>query len=182
MLAPFKGHKDGLTREEYHWKYAQNNTRMCVERAFGMLKGRWRILLKRIDVQLTNVPDLVSTCLVLHNMCIIFGDTFWRTEWIQEVTDEVNTVMSHHIGACTSSKERMAVANNALQNLAAIDENAPESLEYSKQEAAFQFEIAMATGGKSAKELSARHNGIARNLWKAKTKICIAETFPMDID
>ena len=48
---------------------------MCVERAFGMLKGRWRILLKKADVQLKNVPDLVSTCLVLHNMCIIFCDT-----------------------------------------------------------------------------------------------------------
>ena len=23
MLAPFKGHKDGLTREEYHWNYVQ---------------------------------------------------------------------------------------------------------------------------------------------------------------
>lgn len=49
---------------------------MYVERAFGMLKGKWHILLKRIDVHLKNVPDLVSTCLVLHNIYIIFGDTF----------------------------------------------------------------------------------------------------------
>ena len=47
MLAPFKGHKDGLSREKYHWNFVQSSTRMCVERAFGMLKGRWRILLKR---------------------------------------------------------------------------------------------------------------------------------------
>ena len=26
MLAPFKGHKDGLTREEYHWNYVQSST------------------------------------------------------------------------------------------------------------------------------------------------------------
>ena len=90
MLAPFKGHKDGLSREEYHWNFVQSSTRMCVERAFGMLKGRWRILLKRVDVHLKNVPDLVSTCLVLHNMCIIFGDTFWREEWMREATDEVH--------------------------------------------------------------------------------------------
>ena len=50
MLAPFKGHKDGLSCEEYHWNFVQSLTRMCVERAFGMLKGIWRILLKRIDV------------------------------------------------------------------------------------------------------------------------------------
>ena len=76
MLSPFKGHKDGLTREEYHWNFVQSSTRMCVERAFGMLKGRWRILLKRVDVHLKNVPELVSTCLVLHNICMIFGDSF----------------------------------------------------------------------------------------------------------
>ena len=76
MLAPYKGHKDGLTWEEYHWNFVQSSTRMCIERAFGILKGRWRILLKMIDMNLKNVPELVTTCLVLHNMCIIFGDEF----------------------------------------------------------------------------------------------------------
>ena len=90
MLAPFKGHKDWLSREEYEWNFVQSSTRMCVEQAFGMLKGRWRILLKRVDVHLKNVSDLVLTCLVLHNMCIIFGDTFWREEWMQEATNEVH--------------------------------------------------------------------------------------------
>jgi hypothetical protein len=182
MLAPFKGHKDGLSREEYHWNFAQSSTRMCVERAFGMLKGRWRILLKRIDVHLRNVPDLVSTCLVLHNMCIIFGDSFWRNEWMLEATNEVQTGISQNIGASTSSMERMAVAKHALQSLAALDENARESLEYAKQEAAMQFEVAMGTCGKSPKELSARRNIIAKSLWLGKTKSAIAQSFPMDID
>ena len=82
MLAPYKGHKDGLSREEFHWIFVQSSTRMCIERASGMLKGRWRILLKRVDMHLRNVPDLVSTCLVLHNICIISGDNFWKNEWV----------------------------------------------------------------------------------------------------
>lgn len=40
MLAPFRGHKDGLTRKEYHWNFVQSSTLMCIEQAFGMLKGR----------------------------------------------------------------------------------------------------------------------------------------------
>lgn len=36
-----------------------------------MLKDRWRILLKMIDVHLKNVPVVVITCLVLHNIYII---------------------------------------------------------------------------------------------------------------
>ena len=177
MLAPFKGHKDGLSREEYHWNFVQSSTRMCVERAFGMLKGRWRILLKRIDVHLKNVPDLVATCLVLHNMCIMFGDEFWKQEWLREATDDVHNGLANGHVVGSSMQERLAVANLALHSLAGIDDNSRETLEFIKQEDAIQFEIAMGTNGKSFKELCARRNSIARSLWMAKTKSCIAETF-----
>lgn len=82
MLAPYKGHKDGISRNEYYKNFVQSSTRMCIKRAFGMLKGRWKILLKRVDMHLRNVQDLMSTCMVLHNICIIFGDDFWKSEWM----------------------------------------------------------------------------------------------------
>ena len=177
MLSPFKGHKDGLTREEYHWNFIQSFTRMCIERAFGMLKGRRRILLKRVDVQLKNVPDLVSICLVLHNMCIIFGDYSWKTEWMREATEEVHSGLAAVRVPTSSMQKRMAVANLALHSLADIDENCRESLEYINQEAAMEFEIEMGTCGKTFKEISARRNNIAKSLWMTKTKACIAQTF-----
>ena len=31
MLAPFRGHKDGLIREEYNSNFVQSSTRMCIE-------------------------------------------------------------------------------------------------------------------------------------------------------
>ena len=40
MLASYRGHKDGLTREEYYWNFVQSSTRMYIERTFRMLKGR----------------------------------------------------------------------------------------------------------------------------------------------
>ena len=177
MLAPFKGHKDGLSREEYHWNFVQSSTRMCVERAFGMLKGRWRILLKRMDVHLKNVPDMVSTCLILHNMCIIFGDSFWREEWMREATNEVHNGLAIPQVAGSSMRERLAVANLALHSLAGINDESRETLEYFKQQDAIAFEISMSIAGKSFKELSARRNVIARSLWMAKTKANIAQTF-----
>ena len=145
MLAPYKGHKNGLSREEYHWNFVQSSTRMCVERAFGMLKGRWRILLKRVDVHLKNVPEFVITCLVLQNICIIFGDNFWKTEWTQEATDEVHNGLSASNLIGTSREERLAVANHALHSLAGIDENSRDILEYMKQECAKEFQITMGT-------------------------------------
>ncbi|MBC8083259.1 MAG: aldehyde dehydrogenase family protein [Hymenobacter sp.] len=137
MLAPFKGHKDGMSRDEYHWNFVQSSTRMCIERAFGMLKGRWRILLKRVDMQLKNVPEMVSACLVLHNICIIFGDSFWRTEWVQEATDVGARVLAggnvldaaHHIYAptlLTDTTADMKVCTEEAFGPIAILESVPD--------------------------------------------------------
>jgi hypothetical protein len=90
MLAPLKRHNDILLRDEYHWNFVLSSIRMCIKRVFGMLKGRWRIFLKMIDMHLINVPKLVNMCFVLHNIYIIFSDSFWKTKWMQEVTDEVH--------------------------------------------------------------------------------------------
>ena len=128
-------------------------------------------------MHLKNVPDLVATCLVLHNMCIVFGDEFWKQEWLREATDDVHNGLAIPNVSGSSMQERIAVANLALHSLAGIDDNSRETLEFIKQEDAREFEISMSTGGKSFKELSARRNSIARSLWMAKTKACIAETF-----
>ena len=47
-----------------------------MEHAYGRLKGRWRCLLKRLDVSVEDVPSLIATCCVLHNICEMHGDTF----------------------------------------------------------------------------------------------------------
>jgi hypothetical protein len=70
FYSPFKDAKDGLPRYKTHWNFIQSSTRMLVERVFGILKGRFRILLKRIDITLCHMPNLVTTCICLHNMCI----------------------------------------------------------------------------------------------------------------
>lgn len=54
-----------------------------MEKAFGIFKGRWRILLKRIDMPLRHVLDVVAACICLHNLCIIHKDKF-DEEWTQE--------------------------------------------------------------------------------------------------
>jgi hypothetical protein len=56
---------------------------MCVEYAFEILKGRWRIIQKRVDVPLRSMANIVSTCIVLYNLCIITKDKF-DSIWIEE--------------------------------------------------------------------------------------------------
>lgn len=83
MMVPFKGCKEGLSRVKYHWNFIQSSTRMPIERALGMIKARFCILLKRCDMDLHPVPNLVAACLVLHNICICHGDSF-NMEWVRE--------------------------------------------------------------------------------------------------
>lgn len=120
--------------------------------------------------------------LVLHNMCIILGDTFWKNEWMREASKDVHNGLQLSAVPGPLRQEKLTVANHAVHNLAGIEENFKETLEYMKQEAAREFQISMDTGGKTTREMSARRNGIARSLWMAKTKACVAETFPVDID
>jgi hypothetical protein len=57
---------------------------MVVKKAFEILKGRWKILLKRLDMSLWTILDMVMTCICFHNLCTIHGNNF-DMEWAQEV-------------------------------------------------------------------------------------------------
>ena len=65
------------TSLQKNFNYRQSRV---VENAFGRLKGRWRCLLKRMDFMLENVPNVVAACVILHNICEVFGDHF-QSEW-----------------------------------------------------------------------------------------------------
>lgn len=75
MYCPFKGGKIALFGKEANSNFIQSSTRMCVERAFGILKGRWRLIMKRLEIPLKNMPDIVATCIILHNLCIVNNES-----------------------------------------------------------------------------------------------------------
>ena len=45
--------------------------------------------MKRIDISLQHMADVVVTCIILHNMCIIENNKF-DIEWIEETKRELN--------------------------------------------------------------------------------------------
>ena len=67
-----------------------SSTRMAVEIAFGRLKGRWRILLKRLDKKTRNVPLAVGACCNLHNICEIHGEAFDDNWWPNDNDDDAD--------------------------------------------------------------------------------------------
>ena len=91
LLKPFSdnGH---LSPDQARFNYRLSRARMVVECFFGRLKGRWRILLTKIDADLTKVVDVVLACCVLHNFCEVMSQEFdpSLTEQSAVVTDLVD--------------------------------------------------------------------------------------------
>ena len=56
------------------------SARVLCENAYGMLKGRWRILYKKTDVRNFNLKYIVMACIMLHNLCIEHNDPRWKLE------------------------------------------------------------------------------------------------------
>eukprot|EP00794_Sanderia_malayensis_P002277 gene2277-2621_t len=53
---------------------ALSQARVSIERAFAMLKGRWRILLGKLQLEPSSAADVVTTCTVLRNICQKCGE------------------------------------------------------------------------------------------------------------
>lgn len=69
IMTPYKdnGH---LTAEQRQYNFVQSSTRMVIERAFSLLKGRFRRL-KYVDMSCTNdIGSFILAACALHNLCL----------------------------------------------------------------------------------------------------------------
>lgn len=48
---------------------------MVTEAAYGQLKGRWRVLLRKSESSQDILRLIILACMVIHNICIIQGDS-----------------------------------------------------------------------------------------------------------
>jgi len=85
LMRPFSDFGN-LTHEQKTFNYKHSSTRMVVEGTFGRLKGRWRCLMKRLDVATARVPFIVCSCCTLHNFCEVHGDGI-NYEWLNGVAN-----------------------------------------------------------------------------------------------
>ena len=62
---------DGMPQCEKLYNHMHSRTRIVVERAFGGLKGRWRILKRTFNMKAPgSCARTIVACMVLHNMTI----------------------------------------------------------------------------------------------------------------
>lgn len=64
-----------LTLMQSNFNYRLSRARMVVECAYGQLKGRWRILLRKCESTPVELRSACLACIVLHNICIARGES-----------------------------------------------------------------------------------------------------------
>jgi len=97
-----------ITDGQRNFNYRQSRVRMVVENVFGQLKGRWRCLQKRIDVQVDDVVTAVGACVVLETI----GD-HCPEEWTQTDSEaEISVPASCRLSNGATSSVRNAIISH----------------------------------------------------------------------
>jgi len=75
LITPFRdnGH---LTPQQRRFNSVLSSLRQKIERAIGLLKGRWRKLLFLDHLDLRLAVHLIITACVLHNFCLLHDDFY----------------------------------------------------------------------------------------------------------
>ncbi|KAJ8930167.1 hypothetical protein NQ314_017063 [Rhamnusium bicolor] len=68
-------------------------TRVKIEHAFALLKGRFRRLKDFLDInEEQNIVYIIVVCYVLHNICIMHGDDKDIAQYINEGLAQVDLI------------------------------------------------------------------------------------------
>lgn len=77
LLTPYRdnGH---MTERQRNYNFAHSSARIAIERAFGLLKGRFRSLLTTLAIDRVDlIPSHILACCVLHNICLKKDDVLY---------------------------------------------------------------------------------------------------------
>ncbi len=73
LITPYREPVQNPLQARFNSKHS--HARNIVERAFGMMKTRWRsVFFKAMEVSPSFVPEVIACCAVLHNIALQNGD------------------------------------------------------------------------------------------------------------
>lgn len=67
IMKPYTGRN--LSAEQESFNTYHSSARMVIENAFGRLKARWRMVSRKVDVDVSIMPHLITTACCMHNLC-----------------------------------------------------------------------------------------------------------------
>nr|ACD54739.1 PIF/Harbinger-like protein [Adineta vaga] len=105
LMKPFP-ERPNMQKEYSTFNYRLSRARCSVERTFGALKNRFRLLHKKIEYNLSNITNMVKAATILHNLCILNGDND-EIEWN-------TTAVVHRKPSCNSHTNDGTDVRNAI--------------------------------------------------------------------
>lgn len=89
LLTPYR-HVGNITAKQRRYNIKHAQTRVKIENAFGLLKTRFRQLMRMDFFTVERMCKFVMACCVLHNMCIGMDDIIEEDEELQQVNQQPN--------------------------------------------------------------------------------------------
>lgn len=115
LMVPFRdnGH---LTNRQKNYNYCHSSARMAIERAFALLKGRFRSLLTVLDMDRVDlIPEFIMACCILHNICFLKNDDFPITESnVFETVSDSNRQLTNERCNNAAQLKRDIISNNLI--------------------------------------------------------------------
>ena len=71
VITPYP--RRNLTPERDAFNYVHSHRRLCIERAFGLLYARFKVLRDGLNKELVNVYATITACCVIHNIIYIIN-------------------------------------------------------------------------------------------------------------
>ena len=121
MITPFDRRAQAIpSAEQKEFNVAHARTRGVVERAFGRLKARFRILRDAVEGYVGGVPEVALACLTLHNFAILRNDMeeFEDLPDVGQAPQLVHQQLPHDNGHALAAgvARRQAMLDAFLQN------------------------------------------------------------------
>lgn len=92
LLTPYRDNGN-LTPDQRNYNHLLSSNRVVIERAFGLLKGRFRRLKYLATAEIETALTIIMACCVIHNVCILQSDAV--EEFLQQDNNVVNNIPVH---------------------------------------------------------------------------------------
>jgi hypothetical protein len=112
LMKPFP-ERLNMPRRNTLFNYRLSRCRCTVERAFGSLKNRFRLLHKKMEFKLDNLTTIIKAATILHNLCIIEGDNI-EIDW--EIPQPIHKKPACNVQTTGGGDVREAMTDFFLQN------------------------------------------------------------------
>lgn len=91
LMKPFP-HRSAMGDEKI-FNYRLSRARRIVENAFGLLCAKFRVLLKTLELDVSNAMQVVRACLALHNFLLTRKDQFYSPSGFLDTEDDPGNVI-----------------------------------------------------------------------------------------